>query len=97
MTGAERETLSVLLRLVETVDGKVDEVRNAVHGLDERVHKIEIASAQQMGVAAGTAAAVASNEARAEKRAVGIGRLFALVAAAATIAGAVAGVVARFI
>ena len=62
MTGPEKETLAVLLRVVESFRVEVREdiagVRSSIGNLDQRVQKMERADARAAGVAQGTASAV---------------------------------------
>lgn len=72
MTGAEKETLSVLLETLREfrieVRGDVQEVKDAVKGIDARVRAMEEKDIAQVAVAASTAANVVANTARAERR-----------------------------
>lgn len=68
MTGPEKETLTLLLRIVERVESDVKEVKDAVVKIDSRVQAMETKDATSVAVAATTSAIAAANNARAEKR-----------------------------
>lgn len=85
MTGPEKETLTVLLRLLETVQGDVREVKDAVKAIDSRVQAMEQKDATQVAVAATTSAIAAANNARAEKRSLSM-RAWLTIGASATAA-----------
>ena len=101
MTGPEKETLALVLRLHEEFRAEVrqgfadtkddlNEIKNDVKDLAGRVTDVELARATEVGVAAGSAAATAHIEAGNEKRWSGMARLFAIVASAAAVGASVA-------
>lgn len=89
MTGAERETLSVLLELVRSVGADVTEVKRAISELDSRVKKMEFADAEQVGRVQATALIAAETAVKAERRALStrawLGIAVAIAAAASTV------------
>lgn len=72
MTGPERETLTVLLTLLKTVQDDVREVKDTLSNVDRRVQAMETKDATQVAVAATTSAIAAANNARAEKRSLSV-------------------------
>lgn len=90
MTGREQITLDVAF---EMFGKRFDRLEEKVDQLDSKVDRIELGDAQRTGIAAGTAAAVASAEANREKRTISRGRLLAMIASVTAIAGALGGLV----
>lgn len=68
MTGPEKETLTVLLRLLETVQSDIHEVKDAVKAIDTRVQAMERKDVVAVTTAATTATIAAASAARNEKR-----------------------------
>jgi hypothetical protein len=93
MTGPERESLTLLLEIVRTIQGDIRDVKNAVIVIDGRVKAMEIKDARAVGVAAGVSEVTAHNASVLEHGSVGRVQMFTIVAAAATAAGMIGGLV----
>ena len=68
MTGPERQTLDVLLRMLESQDRTLEAIARDVREIGERVSKVELNRAAEAGTAAGFAAAAATSEAHKNQR-----------------------------